>query len=286
MKRFRRITQLWNWLPAFRGVAEHRSLQQAAVALGVSPSALSRMIKLLEADLGDDLFVRHPAGLRLTGFGTTLLTITRDAMRMVDDAIASHGERPDHQAVFIGVTSDVAAAVVARALPQALVRGRATHVIRIAESSVADELLQGNLDAVITVAASTSSELISERLGLAHQSIFAAATHPLAAARRPISIAQLTAAEYVVAATEPNAIENVHGAIATWCNSSEVARLMCEESTLLCILPDAVVRASERLVKLADASPTPLFQVRRRPPGGVNDSAAPLLVKELRRALG
>jgi DNA-binding transcriptional LysR family regulator len=287
MKRYRRITQLWNWLPAFRGVAEHRSLQKAAVALGVSPSALSRMVKLLEADLGEDLFARHPAGLRLTAFGTTLLTITRDAMRMVDDGIESRVERREHQAVFIGVTSDVAAAIVARTLPQAIARGRVTHVIRIAESSVGDELRQGNLDAVVGAAANTSSDLVSERLGSAGASICAAATHPLATARRPISIAQLSEAEYVVSAAEPNAVESVHGTIATWCNSSEVARLVCEESALLCIVPDASLRAgaSSRLVKLADASPTPLFLVRRRPLGGAPEGMAPALLAELRRAL-
>jgi DNA-binding transcriptional LysR family regulator len=59
MDRFRRVAQLWNWLPAFRGVAEHENPQRAASVLGVSASALSRTVKLLEDALGAEVFVRQ-----------------------------------------------------------------------------------------------------------------------------------------------------------------------------------------------------------------------------------
>ena len=58
MARFRRVAQLWNWLPAFRGVAEHQSIHGASAALGTSPPALSRTVKLLEEALGAELFTR------------------------------------------------------------------------------------------------------------------------------------------------------------------------------------------------------------------------------------
>ena len=68
MMRFRRVSQLWNWLPGFRGVAEHASIHKAAQALGTSPSALSRTVKLLESAVGGALFVRQGSGLALTAF--------------------------------------------------------------------------------------------------------------------------------------------------------------------------------------------------------------------------
>src|SRR5262245_30593406 len=95
MRRFRRVAQLWNWLPGFRGVAEHESVHRAAQTLGVSPSALSRTVKLLESALGAPLFVRQGSGLQLTALGAELLTITRDAMRQVDDGIARDEARRD-----------------------------------------------------------------------------------------------------------------------------------------------------------------------------------------------
>ncbi len=58
MERLRRVASFWNWLPAFRAVAETEHLPTAAEALFVSPSALSRAIRLLEKDVGQPLFRR------------------------------------------------------------------------------------------------------------------------------------------------------------------------------------------------------------------------------------
>ena len=74
---------MWDWLPAFRAAAEYESLQRAGLALGVSPSALSRSIKLLEDALGLTLFSRSPGGMALTESGARLLAATRDAMRLI-----------------------------------------------------------------------------------------------------------------------------------------------------------------------------------------------------------
>ena len=86
MDRARRVASLWNWLPAFRVVAEYEGIQKAAVVLHVSPSSLSRTIKLIEDVIGTPLFVRASTGLTLTAFGVELLKRTREAMRRVDDA--------------------------------------------------------------------------------------------------------------------------------------------------------------------------------------------------------
>src|SRR5581483_2269624 len=92
LDRYRRIARLWNWLPAFRAVAEYESVQAAGTALALSPSALSRAVRLIEDELGEPLFVRAPSGLTLTARGQALLTATRDAMRGVDDALGAPRE--------------------------------------------------------------------------------------------------------------------------------------------------------------------------------------------------
>ncbi|MBP8302176.1 MAG: LysR family transcriptional regulator, partial [Planctomycetes bacterium] len=59
MDRLLRLDALWNWLPAFRAVGETQHLPSAATALHVSPSALSRSVRLLEQRLGCTLFERR-----------------------------------------------------------------------------------------------------------------------------------------------------------------------------------------------------------------------------------
>ena len=83
-----RLLRLWNWLPAFRAVAQTEHLPTASARLNVSASALSRSIRLLEEDVGVPLFDRVGRRLALNAEGKLLLDAVRDAMRRVDDALA------------------------------------------------------------------------------------------------------------------------------------------------------------------------------------------------------
>jgi DNA-binding transcriptional LysR family regulator len=87
VERAYRISNLWNWLPAFRTVAETEHLPTAARALHVSPSALSRSVKALEREVGHPLFDREGRRMRLNRAGELLLAAVRDAMRRVDDGL-------------------------------------------------------------------------------------------------------------------------------------------------------------------------------------------------------
>lgn len=89
MKRVRRLASLWSWLPAFRVVAETQHLPTAAEQLFVTPSALSRSIRLLEDELGAALFDRLGRRLVLNEAGQELLRATRAAMRRLDDAVSA-----------------------------------------------------------------------------------------------------------------------------------------------------------------------------------------------------
>lgn len=87
LDRHQQVARLWDWLPAFRAVAEYGSLQRAGLALAISPSALSRSIKLLEETLGMLLFTRSAAGVTLTPQGEAFLVAVRDAMRRIHDGM-------------------------------------------------------------------------------------------------------------------------------------------------------------------------------------------------------
>ncbi|MFJ3958789.1 LysR family transcriptional regulator [Arthrobacter sp. NPDC090010] len=61
----------------FKEVAGSGSITEAAEALHVSPSAISRQIGRLEAAIGVPLFIRHPRGMLLTEAGRLLLAHAR-----------------------------------------------------------------------------------------------------------------------------------------------------------------------------------------------------------------
>lgn len=70
-----------NWIGYFEAVRLHGSLRKAATALNVSPSAVSRALKDVEDLLGETLFERGSAGLRLTAAGEAVAEHTRTVVR-------------------------------------------------------------------------------------------------------------------------------------------------------------------------------------------------------------
>ncbi len=173
MERHRRIAALWNWLPAFRGVAEFESVHKAAIDLAVSPSALSRSVRLLEDAVGRPLFLREGAGLKLTPFGHELFLATKEAIRRIDDATSS-GEDGAAQQVTIGASSpvllalaDAASLATLRADPGARMRTRLSP-----EEEGVGELLRGGVDLLLGLRAERHAELVSEPLGEAQYAAF------------------------------------------------------------------------------------------------------------------
>ena len=73
MKADKKLGDVWPWLPVFRVVAETEHLPTAAARLHVSPSALSRTIRLVEEALGEELFVRSARRIVLNSAGQRLL---------------------------------------------------------------------------------------------------------------------------------------------------------------------------------------------------------------------
>ncbi len=83
----RKLLSIWNWLPAAHFVAELGSIREAARALGVSPSAVSRMVKLLEETIDTRLFVRGPNRVVLAHAGESFVLKTREGLTSLSDAL-------------------------------------------------------------------------------------------------------------------------------------------------------------------------------------------------------
>lgn len=266
MERFRRVAELWNWLPGFRAVAEHESVTEAAAALHVSASALSRTVKLLESALGAELFVRRGTGLALTQLGGELLAITRGVMRQVDDCIAHDERRRGGDGPFyVAVTSETCGAIVACALARSAPLGGTVHVTRIDADAAVDELLHGNVDLVVSELAARPSTVVACRLGDVRFGLYAAPA-------RALADAALVAVRGIP--------EPADHRIAIRCDSIATAIALCERAAHACVLPDL---AWPSLARHGDAGePVALCALHRPPlPTGRDDVRLETLVGRL-----
>jgi LysR family glycine cleavage system transcriptional activator len=84
-------------LHAFEAAARHGSFKAAAVELGVTPTAISHQIRLLEEICGSKLFQRRPRPLVLTGAGARLFPILRNGFDLLAGSLAAVAE-PDVEA--------------------------------------------------------------------------------------------------------------------------------------------------------------------------------------------
>lgn len=128
-------------LRTFIMVAESGSLSRASDRLRLAQPALSRQIKLLEDDVGFELFIRSGRGMQLTEHGTALLGRVSGLVTQLDNAVEdvrSLSTVPTGQ-VTLGFIPSVSYVVagrvavrVARELPQIslrIVEGYAGHLI-------------------------------------------------------------------------------------------------------------------------------------------------------------
>ena len=95
----------------FIEVAKREHVTEAAHALHVAQSAVSRQIVNLEAELGVDLFIREGRNVKLTPIGTMFLEQMQQAMKLVDNAKREVEEflDPEKGTIRIGFPSSLAA---------------------------------------------------------------------------------------------------------------------------------------------------------------------------------
>ncbi|HLY52965.1 MAG TPA: LysR substrate-binding domain-containing protein [Steroidobacteraceae bacterium] len=92
-----------NWLRAFEVAARHLSFSAAAAELSVTPAAVSQQVRLLEARLGQPLFLRHARGLHLTPAGEALVPPCRESFERLEAALRELFGRHAHRQLVIRV---------------------------------------------------------------------------------------------------------------------------------------------------------------------------------------
>lgn len=90
-----------NALRAFEAAARHLSLTRAADELHVTPSALSHQIRGLEAQLGQQLFVRKVRAIELTAVGKMLYPGLQTGFTHIRDAVDGIQLRADDHVLVV-----------------------------------------------------------------------------------------------------------------------------------------------------------------------------------------
>lgn len=155
-------------LRAFEAAARHLSFREAAAELGVTPTAISHQIRLLEETLGVSLFVRRTRRVALTVAGRRLFPTLRDGFDAFAQVI---GElKPQRQSVTVSATTQF----TSRRLLPAVPVFNAQHPeidLRLNANEAPVDIAAGVADIAIRyggeVGAGLQSEpLLAERFGL------------------------------------------------------------------------------------------------------------------------
>ena len=175
------LSDIWNWLPAFRAVAETEHLPTASKRLHVTPAAISRTLGLLEDRLGRQLFNRTGKRLVLNGNGRTLLAAVSEAMQRVEQGLHALEENPFYGPVRLSAVGVLTNHYV---LP-ALLELQREHVhlepeLRIAGTREAAQcLLRGELDVAFVYEEMTLEGIDVVHLGQSPSSVYCGQDHPL-----------------------------------------------------------------------------------------------------------
>lgn len=134
----------------FIEVAKREHVTEAAHALHVAQSAVSRQIFNLEAELGVDLFIREGRSVKLTPIGEIFLTHMEQAMRVIDNALREIAEYtdPDQGTIHLGFSSSLASYIVPTVI--SAFRAKHEHVkFKLKQNSyhnLMNDVIKGNID--------------------------------------------------------------------------------------------------------------------------------------------
>lgn len=149
-------------------VAELGSLSKAADRLNIAQPALSRQVKMLEAEIGARLFARHGRGMVVTEAGREVLTHARRVVAEIDEirAVAADPSAPLRGHVSIGMPPTVAE-ILAEPLVAAFAAKHPDATLRVASAYsgfLLDWVHRGHVDVAVLYAPKSAKTLRSRPL--------------------------------------------------------------------------------------------------------------------------
>lgn len=150
-------------LRAFEATARHLSFKKAATELGVTPTAISHQIRLLESYLGYPLFRRLPRPLVMTESGARLFPVIRDGLEAFENVLAEIKRDGDRRPLRITTTNAFASRWLVPRLSQWRKRRSGVPLEVIGTDAVLN-LRAGDADVAIRNSASSPASEVSTEL--------------------------------------------------------------------------------------------------------------------------
>src|SRR3954454_8129271 len=185
----------------FVAIAEEKSFTRAAERLWIAQPGLSTQIRRLEAELGVQLFIRHTRGVELTDAGQIFLERARATLAAAEEARATGRdlEAGVVGTVRLGIATPAGWQLVSRLL-DAFGEDRPDVEVTVLESgggTLARDLRDGRLDALLAPSVFGSPELSRVQLGREPWAVLVGSGHRLAKPG-PIDAGELVGEQFVV----------------------------------------------------------------------------------------
>jgi DNA-binding transcriptional LysR family regulator len=186
-------------------VSKERSFTGAAKRLNISQSAVSEQVKLLEEEIGFELFHRTSRGIESTDRGRTFLyeseRVMGDLLSLSDTARRLRGALSD--TLTIGMGSGMAQIFIPRMfadlktdLPSVRL-----EIMTAPTKSIFNELHEERIDAGIAIESNPDrlpAGLIFDRLSDAEMALITHPKHALARSKQPVDIGRLVAEPFIM----------------------------------------------------------------------------------------
>lgn len=266
MERARSVAQLWDWLPAFRAVAETQHLPTAARAMGVSPSALSRAVGLLEDAVGHRLFERVGRNIVLNERGARFLGAVRDAMRSVHSGLEFISNSLYVGPVRLSAPIQWLRLVIPKTVDALLAQypDLVMQAVTLSPTAVPSALRQGDIDLALVDVALEATEFASELLQECSLGIYVSELHPLVKRQR-VHWKDVSGTEYVAIAHYGSEVWQLSDtARRVHVDDPETGAELCKRRRAMTVLPDAFAPSLGLVrLQLSLRATTPLYMLHR-----------------------
>ncbi|WP_457389892.1 LysR family transcriptional regulator [Roseateles sp. P5_E1] len=181
-------------LPIVVAVADKRGFAAAAQALGMSASAVSHAVRVVEDALGEPLFARTTRSVALTEAGGRFLASVGPALEDIGAAVEHLGAaRGEVGGVLKLNSSRVASQMV---LPPLLAKLAVAHpklTVEVHDNDALVDVVAGGFDAGIRLGEQVQQDMVSVRLTPPFKAILVASPDYLARRGAPSRVAELAA---------------------------------------------------------------------------------------------
>ncbi len=186
-------------------VSKERSFTGAAKRLNISQSAVSEQVKLLEEEIGFELFHRTSRGIESTDRGRTFLyeseQVMGDLLSLTDTARRLRGALSD--TLTIGMGSGMAQIFIPRMFAdlERDLPGVRLEIMTAPTKNIFNELHEERIDAGIAIESNPGrlpAGLIFDRLADAEMALITHPKHALARSKQPIDIGRLVAEPFIM----------------------------------------------------------------------------------------